>query len=36
MVTVLFCRRCRTAGKPPPLSAKEKRRLEALLKDGPP
>ncbi len=33
---VLFFRRRRTAGKPPPLSAEEKRRLEALLKDGPP
>ena len=32
----LFYRRRLAAGKPPPLSAEEKRRLEALLKDGPP
>ena len=33
---VLFFRRRRATPKPPPLSAEEKRRLEALLKDGPP
>ena len=31
-----FLRRRRATPKPPPLSAEEKRRLEALLKDAPP